>query len=402
MNSLKLRCNTLAAHNASESEIEELLAYNQNVFDHQLRHPLVFPLEAEPHIEAWEQYAVEAKRVGVYHALKLHLVQFQFPIVPGISETEAYRAATRKGKPTDKLEIATGLVFTEPEKLELRIHHTLAGPIPIIIAGNRKDFVTLVQALTSRNEPQPVPDSMGACIVGGYNNWHRVLRYKQQWSSNNPEHCSESEWRAEFKRLISHKELYQDRFIILSPGIYSNVTAAQLGLSENEWQELSLTIRLEHECTHYFTRRLLGSMRNNLLDELIADYRGIVAAIGHYRADWFLHFVGLESFPLYREGGRLQNYRGDPPLSEGAFKILQALVKTAAENLERFELKYSKHSRTLNEEVAILVALTTLTIEELASELAISLLEAAVNHQRNCLELDRGRIGYRKQADSKK
>ena len=174
MDSLKLRCQTLAAHNASKSEIEELLAYNQNVFDHQLTSASVLPLEAEPHLVTWEQYAAEAKRVGVDRALKPYLVQFQFPIRGGISQTEAYRGATRQGKPTDKLKIATGLVFTEPEKLELRIHHTLAGPLPILIAGNRRDFVTLVQALTLRNEPRPIPDSMGACIVGGYNNWHRV------------------------------------------------------------------------------------------------------------------------------------------------------------------------------------------------------------------------------------
>jgi hypothetical protein len=91
--------------------------------------------------------------------------------------------------------------------------------------------------------------------------------------------------------------LYQDRLIILSAGPYSNVTASNLGLTETEWQQLSLKIRLEHESTHYFTRRFFGSMRNNIADELIADYRGIVAALGYYRSDWFLHFVGLESFP---------------------------------------------------------------------------------------------------------
>ena len=108
-------------------------------------------------------------------------------------------------------------------------------------------------------------------------------------------------------------------------------------------------------------------MRNNLLDELIADYRGIVAAIGKYRADWFLHFIGLESFPNYREGGRLQNYRGEPPLSEGSFKILQALVIRAAKNLEDFDKQFSHCSRALTDQVAILLTLSKLTLEELAN-----------------------------------
>ena len=76
-------------------------------------------------------------------------------------------------------------------------------------------------------------------------------------------------------------------------------------------------------------------MRDNLLDEIVADYMGTTAAAGRYRSDWFLRFMGLEPFPAYREGGRLQNYRGQPQLSEGAFGVLRALVKDIAENLQR-------------------------------------------------------------------
>jgi hypothetical protein len=154
-----------------------------------------------------------------------------------------------------------------------------------------------------------------------------------------------------------------------------------MGLKEPQWQRLSLTIRLEHECTHYFTRRLFDSMRNNMLDELIADYRGIVAATGYYRADWFLRFLGLESFPNYREGGMLQNYRGQPPLSDGAFKILQALAIAAAENLERFDAEYADKLRDSNIQPLMLMSLAYLTLEELAS------LEAKVRIQQTLDEL---------------
>ena len=109
-------------------------------------------------------------------------------------------------------------------------------------------------------------------------------------------------------------------------------------------------------------------MRNNLLDELIADYRGIVAATGAYKADWFLHFLGLESFPHYRSGGRMQNYRGE--LGDRAFEILQRLVKSAAENLERCDRVYAQQFRTTEEKTIVLMALTSLTMEELASSQA--------------------------------
>jgi hypothetical protein len=362
------RADVLANFGASASEVEELLAYNQNVFNrNRLTHPVTFPLAPEVHVTAWEVYAVAARVVGAFEALLSRLVQFRFPIQKGISQTDAYRAATRKGMSVDGMVEATGLVLTLPDQLQLIIHQSLAGPIPVLLAGNREDFVTLVQALTMRNEPKRVPASMGACIVSGFNNWDRIHSLRQQWSARISGNCSESSWAAEFQQIIPQKELYQDRFIILSDGSYSDVSARDMGLKDPEWQRLSLTIRLEHECTHYFTRRLFDSMRNNMLDELIADYRGIVAATGYYRADWFLHFLGLESFTNYREGGRLQNYRGQPPLSDGAFKILQALAIAAAENLERFDAEYADKLRDSNIQPLMLMGLTYLTLEELAS-----------------------------------
>ncbi|ODH02079.1 hypothetical protein A4S05_02750 [Nostoc sp. KVJ20] len=366
-NQQQFRAGILASYGATTSEIDELLAYNHNVFNHyHFNHSITFPLPPEAHLAVWEEYTATAKVVGAYTVLKQHLVQFQFPILKGISETQAYRNATRKGASVDDMVEVTGLVLQQPEQLQLRIHQSLAGNIPILLPGNREDFVSLVQALTMRNEPKLVPPSMGACMVSGFNNWDRIHRYRQQWEFQNPQNCSASNWKLELQRLTPQKELYQDKFIILSNSPYSNVAAKEIGLEESLWQRLSLTIRLEHECTHYFTHRLFNSMRNNAFDELLADYRGIVAAIGYYRADWFLHFIGLESFPDYREGGRLQNYRGKPPLSDGAFNILQALLKAAALNLQRFHTEWSNDLKTCDRQIKFLVALSYLTLEELA------------------------------------
>jgi len=159
------RADVLANFKASSSEVEELLAYNQNVFNRsRLTHPVTFPLAPEVHVSAWEEYAVAARIVGAFEALLSRLVQFRFSIQEGISQTDAYCAATRKGVSVDGMAEATGLVLKQPKKLQLIIHQSLAGLIPVLLAGNREDFVTLVQALTMRNEPKPVPASMGACI----------------------------------------------------------------------------------------------------------------------------------------------------------------------------------------------------------------------------------------------
>jgi hypothetical protein len=389
VNQQQLRRKVLVDCGASDSEIAELLAYNHNVFDFSsVKLPQTFPPEPEPGVAAWEKYAAAAETAGVYEVLKKCLIQFQFPILAGISETKEYRAAIRKGKLPHKSAIAIPLTFTEPEKLQIQLYQTLAGTIPVLIAGNREDFVILVQALTKRNEPQPIPNSIGACTISGYNNWNRINQYKEQWSVQQYKY-SETDWEAEFKHLISRKELYQDRLILLDTGPYSNVTASNLGLTEAKWQQLSIKIRLEHEFTHYFTRRFFGSMRNNMIDELIADYRGIVAALGYYRSDWFLHFIGLESFPAYRKGARLENYRGEPVLSESAFKILQILVKKAAENLARFDKQFCQLQRTPLEQVSALVTLAALTLEELANDYPKFL---KVSH---CCELFYGKMMFK-------
>jgi hypothetical protein len=376
------RMDLLASYDATGSEIEELLAYDRNAFDrHGANTPPVLPLPAEPHVAAWERYALEAAQDGAFAALRRRLVQLRFPIREGISQTDAYRAATLRGMPTEGMTEASGLVLARPDELRLIVHPSPAGPIPVLIPGDRADFVTLVRALRMRNEPVPVPGSMGACMVAGLNNWDRIREYRRRWEAESDD-SSEDGWQREFRRLVPRKELYQDRFLIISDGPYSNVAASEIGFSEQEWRRASATIRLEHECTHYFTLRVLGSMRNNLLDELIADYEGITAAAGRYRADWFLRFMGLESFPAYREGGRLQNYRGQPPLSEGAFRVLQRLVKDAAENLRRLEADptYSPPRRP-DERAGTLLALTGFRLEELADPEAPDRISRAVRRE---------------------
>jgi hypothetical protein len=151
-----------------------------------------------------------------------------------------------------------------------------------------------------------------------------------------------------------------------------------MGMEEQQWNDLSLIIRREHESTHYFTRRIFGLMRNNLLDEIIADYIGITVACGSFRADWLLQFLGLEDYPNYREGGRLQNYLASASLSVDATIVLYRLVEAAARNLERFDRRYPVNLKNGPDRAALITALTNFTIEELAWRDAPSLLHEAL------------------------
>ena len=201
-----------------------MLAYNRNVFDRSVDDAPTLPLPAEPHVAAWERYASEAAEVGAFTALRRRLVQLRFPIREGISQTDDYRAATLRGAPTEEMAEACGLELAAPDDLRLSVYPSPAGPIPVLDPGDRADFVNLVRALTLKNEPAPVPESMGACMVSGFNNWDRIREYRRRWEAEGGDR-SEAAWREEFRRLVPKKGLYQDRFLILSSGPYSNVAA---------------------------------------------------------------------------------------------------------------------------------------------------------------------------------
>lgn len=354
----------------NDTELEEYRRYCANVFSLPAER-LSFPWADEAFAASWEGYASEAKEHGAWNVLRGKFPQLRFQISAGVSESEAYRAATRRGLPHDG---DAGLELERPEDFSFSLHPTPAGRIPVLISRHRPDFVSLVRALAHRSEPVLIPDSQGACMVAGFNNWDRIHRLKLEFAGR-----SEEEWRTEFTMNIKPQtDLYQDRFIILSDGPYSGVPATDLGMPEKAWRETSLIIRREHECAHYFTKRVLGSMRNHVLDEILADTAGILAAVGGFRADWFLRFFGLENFPNYRPGARLENYRATLPPSEEIFTLLTNAVQGAARAIESAKFSPADH-------VAAMLAIATSNLQELGGENGASILRTSLEFAREIL-----------------
>jgi len=360
------------AHGARADEAEELVSYAASPLPDVLPER-GYPLPDAPHVVAWEGYAESARREGAARVLGRVLIQLRFPVEVGISETAAYQAATRRGVGPEPG--GPGLGLAGPDRLRVFLHATPAGRVPVVLAEERADFEALVQAITARNEPRPVPASMGACMIAGYNNWDRVRALRRAWEKTHPL-AGESDWLGAFREIVPRKDLYQDRFMLLSAGPYSAASAAAVGLSEEAWREASIRTRLEHECTHYFMRQAFGAMRKSLLDELVADYMGLLEARGEFQAPLFLLFMGLESFPSYRAGGRLENYRGAPPLSDGAFRVLAPVVKRAAETLARL-LPSRPPSFAAVDKAVLVTALSRVGLEGLASDQAAALLDDA-------------------------
>lgn len=358
------RVTILESCGASSSLIDELLAYG----DQPCRptHPAPeFPLADEPHVSAWQRYAREAQTSSAFEALQRHLVQLRFPVRDGMSTDEAYRQATRQGRFDAADAFMPGVQPQDRGAIALEIVPTIAGHVPVIIAGDRHDFELLVQALTSRNEPSPVPAAMGACLVKGLNNWSRVADYRAEWERQHPA----ADWSEGFAGLVPQKPLYQDRFILLSTGPYSHLSAADAGFDEPAWRRVSLAIRREHELTHYFVYRVFGVMRTHVFDEIVADFIGIGRALGGYRPALALRCLGLENFPAYRSGGRLEMYYSVASLSPAAIEIVRTLVHRSVMRLSALSGAWPAERWTdLGYVARLTYALSLLTLEELASD----------------------------------
>ena len=183
-----------------------------------------------------------------------------------------------------------------PELTTLEIYNSIAGNIPVIYSKEEEDFYQLVTKLVNKGKEMPNIRRTGASFAFGKTN----------------------------------------KFIVLSNKPYSNIPASMLDLDDDKWKEYSLVIRREHECTHYFTNRFLGSTHNNLHDELVADFAGIVCATNNYYAKWFLIGMGLGENSADEEPmpGRFPVYV--PTLSEKAKYIMKTILIKAAKNVEKW------------------------------------------------------------------
>ncbi len=312
--------------------------------------------------EFWDDYSKDNANNNVFDLLKRCYPQLNFPIETGIEKSVLYKEFVFKGK-IDLTSLPCYLELTDPKNIKLENNICQAGKIPVLIIPNQEDFVKIIQCLLHKNNPVEVPQSMGAVLINGLNNWERIRNIKKEWQAKNP---SEN-WNQEFANVILNKSLYKDKLIILSTKPYSNIAANQLGLTDDEWISNSVSIRREHEFTHLYTLKKYGYASNNLHDELIADYIGIIKTLGYYEEVWMFHFMGLEQYPKYRWGARLENYVKDNRLSQEDFRQLIKIVKNAIETISIFDKKLGK-LKSSKDQICRINALCETGLTELASQ----------------------------------
>jgi hypothetical protein len=237
------------------------------------------PLADAPEVDWWRQLignAAEGTLVGkpLVRALESALPQLRLPQVKGISTSELYKALVLRGEVATVGGVAEGLShqppqspLQQPEQLKLWIAPHPCGAMPVLETPNWEDFMWLVRALAHRGEPVAIVNGVHAQAISGLIHWGLIPQFGRQSRT-----CL----------IVLHQAHYGSVPASLVPG----------GLSEADWLEASTTLRLEHELTHLATKRLLGEMRINLLDELIADCMGMVAALGLFSAELFGRCLG--------------------------------------------------------------------------------------------------------------
>ena len=185
---------------------------------------------------------------------------------------------------------------------------TPVGPVLTVFLHDRNDFERFFRnMMAAKNGPlAPVPETQGAATIVTFN-WPRIFAHKEAFLlAAKKAGEADPDWGAEFKRFTADKANYQDTLIVLSAGPYSNVAAADVGMSDAEWLAKSIVIRQYHECTHVICRKRWPDKVDAVWDELVADAIGIYAAYKRFDADLELRFLGIRDGKYV--GGRLENY----------------------------------------------------------------------------------------------
>jgi hypothetical protein len=361
----------LAGLSRDEAAVEAVLRYTRNPFSpDRLPSAPFLPLADEPHVAVWREYAAEAGD-GVFGYLRERLPQLRIPVRPGMSRAPAYSRVVYEGEAFETQAFGGVLELAAPNRLRLEVAPHFSGALPVLATDEPEDFRTLYRALGCKSEPAALEPSVHAITVAGFLNWDRIRRVREAWiRGGKPERL----WPAELARVAREERWrVQDTIMVLNAGAYSGVSASEAGLdfSEAAWLDVSMALRREHEFTHVATRRLYGLMRNNLLDETLADCMAMVRVLGRFRAASFLAFLGLGDWPRVAETGRIHHYRAG--LDGEAFRLLGEVTVRAAAGLERL-VEY--HLGDWGPE-RFFLALTRMTQDGLASPQADALFEAA-------------------------
>ncbi|MBR03586.1 MAG: hypothetical protein CL394_09780, partial [Acidiferrobacteraceae bacterium] len=165
----------------------------------------------------------------------------------------------RKGAPFSTTDFDGRLVLERPDLLTLEIHSHFAGALPVLGTTHREDFVRLVNAIGNRCEPTTIPEGVHAKCIGGINNWDRVNLLHDLWNKGQVFRVPGEHWGTALQRAAKEEpDTIRDRVVLLHQAPYGSVGYSDApGIPDvAAWLAASGKLRIEHEFTHYATKRI--------------------------------------------------------------------------------------------------------------------------------------------------
>ena len=226
------------------------------------------PIPAEPRQLWWERWLADRDPANCWDDLRRHLPQLLLQPGIDIHSSDAYQRLVIRGEPANAEDLKRAPVLRDPSGTTLTMAQHPTGAVPVLSFRNQEDFMLAVRCLAHRCEAVPLQPTVHAQAVSGLIHWGLIRALGV---------------RARCQILLLHRAPYASLSEETIPG----------EPSLERWLDLSQTWRLEHELTHIACRRLVGEMRINLYDEIVADAMGMTAALGHFDADLFRRGLGL-------------------------------------------------------------------------------------------------------------
>jgi len=235
-------------------------------------------------IEMWWRHWLHATPQGEqWPALRSELPQLLVTPQPFARLSDRYQRLVLRGESPQPSDLEDAPRLKDPSGFSITIADHACGAVPVLTVSDHDDFVLIMRCLAHRCETVPVQEAVHAQAVAGLIHWGLIR---------------EIDTKARCQILILHR----------AP--YSSLSASSIPSSPSldQWIKQSQIWRLEHELTHIACRKLVGEMRINLFDELLADAMGMKRALGLFHADLFRQGLGLNCDGTIQNDARAQVY----------------------------------------------------------------------------------------------
>jgi hypothetical protein len=224
----------------------------------------------------------------------------QLYVAPAEGNEDAYKKAALKGEPPQDSSLSH---FEGSDMDWLRVFDTQAGQVEVLFLKKRHDFENFLRCIGRRAQPVEIPSTIGAITYTNLADWQRI---NQGIAKGMAEGLNATE---AFKALTADPANFRVALVAISEGPNSAVPAEKTPYDERTWLKISRDIRTYHELGHFVCRRVMPDDKPAVLDEVTADFNGIVHALGHYDASLAALLLGVNDSGYY--GGRLEEYLTD-------------------------------------------------------------------------------------------